>query len=131
MRGSSPIGANLSCLASSACAGLTRASIFFARKFLRRSVDCRAKPGHDDQRSRGVSRNIPAPADFVDDNAVVELAFAVAHAGLEHVLMHLQGRQPLLHALRLLQYEMHILEMLGDASFGSKFAAHHPRTLYI
>src|ERR1700730_10193722 len=42
------IGANLSCLASSSCAGLTRASIFFARKFLRRSMDCRVKPGNDD-----------------------------------------------------------------------------------
>src|ERR1700730_17140406 len=29
-------------------AGLTRASIFFARKFLRRSMDCRVKPGNDD-----------------------------------------------------------------------------------
>src|ERR1700730_17218970 len=28
--------------------GLTRASIFFARKFLRRSMDCRVKPGNDD-----------------------------------------------------------------------------------
>jgi hypothetical protein len=27
---------------------LTRASIFFARKFLRRSMDCRVKPGNDD-----------------------------------------------------------------------------------
>src|SRR5580693_6234374 len=36
------------CLASSSCAGLTRASIFFARKFLRRSMDCGVKPGNDD-----------------------------------------------------------------------------------
>ena len=42
------MGANLSSLASSSCAGLTRASIFFARKFLRRSMDCRVKPGNDD-----------------------------------------------------------------------------------
>src|ERR1700730_1593585 len=48
MRGLDPIRANLSCLASSSCAGLTRASIFFARKFLRRSMDCRVKPGNDD-----------------------------------------------------------------------------------
>jgi hypothetical protein len=48
MAGLVPIGANLSCLASSSCAGLTRASIFFARKFLRRSMDCRVKPGNDD-----------------------------------------------------------------------------------
>src|SRR6202022_3940317 len=47
-RGLDPIGANLSCLASSSCAGLTRASILFARKFLRRSMDCRVKPGNDD-----------------------------------------------------------------------------------
>jgi len=32
---------------SSSCAGLTRASIFFARKFLRRRMDCRVKPGND------------------------------------------------------------------------------------
>src|SRR5205807_9294573 len=38
----------VSCLVSSSCAGLTRASIFFARKFLRRSMDCRVKPGNDD-----------------------------------------------------------------------------------
>src|ERR1700730_16865245 len=48
MHGLDPIRANLSCLASSSCAGLTRASIFFARKFLRRSMDCRVKPGNDD-----------------------------------------------------------------------------------
>ena len=48
MRGLDPIRANLSCLASSPCAGLTRASIFFARNFLRRSMDCRVKPGNDD-----------------------------------------------------------------------------------
>src|SRR5262249_20316454 len=30
------------------CAGLTRASIFFARKSLRRWMDCRVKPGNDD-----------------------------------------------------------------------------------
>jgi hypothetical protein len=30
---------------------LTRASIFFARKFLRRSMDCRVKPGNDDRDS--------------------------------------------------------------------------------
>jgi hypothetical protein len=35
-------------IASSSCAGLTRASIFFTRKFLRRSMDCRVKPGNDD-----------------------------------------------------------------------------------
>jgi len=46
--GAGGIGANLSCLANSSCAGLTRASIFFARKFLRRSMDCRVKPGNDD-----------------------------------------------------------------------------------
>jgi hypothetical protein len=42
------MGGNLSCLVSSSCAGLTRASIFFARKFLRRLMDCRVKPGNDD-----------------------------------------------------------------------------------
>jgi hypothetical protein len=31
---------------------LTRASIFFARKFLRRSMDCRVKPGNDDLKFR-------------------------------------------------------------------------------
>jgi hypothetical protein len=43
MRGLDPIGANLSCLASSSCAGLTRASIHFRKK-----MDCRVKPGNDD-----------------------------------------------------------------------------------
>jgi hypothetical protein len=38
------MGGNLSCLVSSSCAGLTRASIFFARKFLRRLMDCRVNP---------------------------------------------------------------------------------------
>ena len=35
-------------LAAPSCAGLTRASIFFARKFLRRLMDCRVKPGNDE-----------------------------------------------------------------------------------
>ena len=32
---------------NSSCAGLTRASIFFAKKSLRRLMDCRVKPGND------------------------------------------------------------------------------------
>jgi hypothetical protein len=34
-------------VASPSCAGLTRASIFFAKRFLRRWMDCRVKPGND------------------------------------------------------------------------------------
>src|SRR5262249_29245758 len=33
---------------SQSCAGLTRASIFFARETLRRWMDCGVKPGNDD-----------------------------------------------------------------------------------
>src|ERR1700738_5166289 len=36
--------------------GLPRASIFFARKFLRRSMDCRVKPGNDDLKSAPMVR---------------------------------------------------------------------------
>jgi hypothetical protein len=43
-------------VARSSCAGLTRASIFFAKRFLRRWMDCRVKPGND---SEGV---VPAKA---------------------------------------------------------------------
>src|SRR5262249_61464803 len=35
-------------LSSQSCAGLTRASIFLARRSLRRWMDCRVKPGNDD-----------------------------------------------------------------------------------
>jgi hypothetical protein len=34
-------------VASPSCAGLTRASIFFAKRFLPRWMDCRVKPGND------------------------------------------------------------------------------------
>jgi hypothetical protein len=34
-------------VANASCAGLTRASIFLPKKFLRRSMDCRVKPGND------------------------------------------------------------------------------------
>src|SRR5262249_4081617 len=39
------VGADFAC---SSCAGLTRASIFLAKKSLRRLMDCRVKPGNDD-----------------------------------------------------------------------------------
>ena len=42
------IGADEECLASRSCAGLIRASIFFAKSFLQRWMDCRVKPGNDD-----------------------------------------------------------------------------------
>jgi hypothetical protein len=40
-------GVMLAEVLNSSCAGLTRASIFFAKRFLRRSMDCRVKPGND------------------------------------------------------------------------------------
>ena len=66
-----------------------------------------------------------APTNFLDHDAVVQLSFPVPHARFEHLGMHREQRQLLLHPCRLLQHEMHVLEVLGDAAFGSEIAAHH------
>src|SRR5207249_869986 len=43
----SRIGTKISGLRRSSCAGLTRASIFFARRIVAKRMDCRVKPGND------------------------------------------------------------------------------------
>src|SRR5262245_65996756 len=43
--------------------------------------------------------------------------------------MDFEQRKPLLHPFGLFEHEVDVLEMLGDAAFGIKFAADHLRTL--
>src|SRR5436305_9575664 len=64
-------------------------------------------------------------ADFLDSNAVVQVAFGMADAGLQNVAMDFQERQALLCKPRLIKHETDVLEVLGDTPFGSKIAVHH------
>ena len=68
----------------------------------------------------------PAPH-FLDDRAVVEIGFAGAHAGLQHVGMHFKHRQFLPDGGGLVEHQMHIFQRLLDAAFRRKIAAHHFR----
>src|SRR5215472_7802255 len=53
-----------------------------------------------------------APADFLDDDAVVALAVAVADAGVQHVGVNLQERQGLPGLPRLVEHEVGVLQRL-------------------
>src|SRR6476659_7716340 len=70
-----------------------------------------------------------APPDFFDHGTVVEVRFALPHAGFQHVGMDLEHGKLLLYAFGLLQDEMHILEVLGDPPLGGELAAGHLGTL--
>jgi hypothetical protein len=50
----------------------------------------------------------PAPADLLDDNAVVGVAFAVTHAGFERFGMHFKERQLLADLARLIEHQVHV-----------------------
>src|SRR5207344_3143705 len=58
----------------------------------------------------------PPPPNFLHDDAVVALGLAGAHAGLEHVAMHLEHRQFLPELLALVEHHVHVLECLLDAA---------------
>src|SRR5215471_14845629 len=77
--------------------------------------------------SRRASRSpLPAaPADLRDDDAVVELALAGAHARFQHVAVDLEQRQRLAHLLRLVEHQVHVLEVLTRTALGAKIALDH------
>ena len=74
-------------------------------------------------------RSQHAAADFLDDDAVVLLAVAVADAGLQHVGVNFQKRQLLAGLARLVEHELRVLERLADAAFRREIAADHFRSL--
>src|SRR5205823_11537195 len=63
-----------------------------------------------------------APPDFLDHRAIVQLALAMLHAGLQDIGMNCEQRKLLPHPLRLFEHQVDVLEMLGDATFGCEFA---------
>src|SRR5499427_3970254 len=69
-----------------------------------------------------------APPDLFDHSAVVQVSLPLPHAGFQHRGMDFEQRKLLLHPFGLREHEAHILEMLGEAAFGGKFAADHLRT---
>src|SRR5262245_39795892 len=69
--------------------------------------------------------------DLLDDDAVVEIAFAGAQAGLEHVGMDLEKRQPLANGARLVEDETGVLEGLSHAAFRREVAGEHLRSLNV
>src|SRR6516225_1331509 len=70
-----------------------------------------------------------APPDLFDHGTVVQVSLPLPHAGLQDIGMDFEQRKPLLHPFGLFEHEVDVLEMLGDAALGIKFAADHLRTL--
>src|SRR5262249_32017056 len=70
-----------------------------------------------------------APPDLFDHGAVVPVSLPLPHASFQDIGVDFEQRKPLLHPFGLFEHEMDVLEMLGDAAFGRKFAADHLRTL--
>src|SRR5215468_247191 len=70
-----------------------------------------------------------ASPDLIDHGAVVQVSLPLPHAGFQDVGVDFEQRKPLLHPFGLFEHEVDVLEMLGDAAFGIKFAADHLRTL--
>src|SRR4030088_3286226 len=68
---------------------------------------------------------LPPPADFLDDDAVVALGFAGAHARLQHVAMHLEHRPLLAELFALIEYHVHVLERLLGAALRRKIPRQH------
>src|SRR5262249_52859533 len=66
-----------------------------------------------------------APADLRDDDAVVELALAGAHAGFQHVAVDREQRQRLADLGRLVEHQVHVLEVLAGAALGAEIALDH------
>src|SRR5882724_8142588 len=83
---------------------------------------------------RGASRRVkvwasrdrlPPPADFLDDNAVVALGFAGAHARLQHVTMHLEHRQLLTEPVALIEHHVHVFQRLLGATLWREIPRQH------
>src|ERR1700728_4702473 len=77
-------------------------------------VDC---PSHD------------PTADFLNHDAVVLLAVAVAQAGLENVGVYLKQREPLAGLARLIEHELRILESLAHPALWGEIPGNHFRSL--
>src|SRR5712671_4653683 len=78
-----------------------------------------------ERQQRSPRPDLAAPADLLDDHAVVELALAVAQAGLQHIGMNIEERQRLPDLLGLIEHEMDVLEGLARPALGAEIARDH------
>src|SRR5262245_20919764 len=97
----------------------------------RHSREYRLAPGGARRAARLQCRpaSFRAAPDLFDDDAVVALGLAGAHAGFQHVGVDLQRRQALAMQLGLIEHQVRVLECLRDAALRLEIAGDHLRSL--
>src|ERR1700735_3171147 len=87
------------------------------------------RPCHLRHRLRGPKPLLLTPPDFLDHNAIVLFAVAMAPARFQHVGVNRKKRQLLPDLTGLVEHQLRVLERLAHAALGRKIFRYHFRTL--